>query len=364
MKNLINLKSCPICKKNSKKIYQFYSYEKTINKKVLIKINQCNASNCHHIFLSEYNKKDLALHYRYPRYKTKITKADIEYLKSRVGFIQNNKSSKKINSVLEVGPGDGHFLKFLKVKNNFFFDLNPNVIKICKKKYKFFNFKQKNKKFDLICACHVLEHAHDPYIFLKNLRNVLSKDGKIFIEIPDFSYFSEPENIEDSIYEHLHYFSIKSIQNLFDRLGLEVISIKRNLNKNNKTCINYAMQILATFKTSKKNTFDNVLKVKNINENKIIKRYLRNKKNILFWGIGTTFFQYAIKAKLQFFQKNIFCTDIREYGKNIFGYYVHAPKEFYKKNFDLLVLTTTDISNVKDSLSKLKIKYKRYLLLK
>ncbi len=363
MSNSLKVNKCPICNNRSKNIHKQFSYEKTINKKVLLKLNQCNALNCHHIFLAEYNKGDLAKHYKYPRYETKITNADIDYTLSRVNFIKNNSNFKKIKSVLELGPGEGFFLRYLNIKNKYFYDLNPNVIKKLKQKFNYFNLKKKNKNFDLICVCHMLEHVYNPYIFLKGIKSSLSKDGKIFIEIPDFSYFSEPDNVEGIIYEHLHYFSIKSIQNLFDKLGFEIIAIKRNLNKDNKTCINYALQILATFKKSKKNTIRNILKAKYDDENRIIKKYLKYKKNILVWGIGTNFLKFAIKIKLPA-QKNIFFTDVREYGKKIFGFNIKKPNEFYKKNFDLVVVATSDITNVKESLSKLKIKFNHLLKIK
>ena len=160
----------------------------------------------------------------------------------------------------------------------------------------------------------------------------------------------------------MHYFSIKSVYNLFDKLGLEIIALKRNLNKNNKTCINYALQILATFKTLKKNNFSYLLRSKNDYENKIVKTYLKNKKNILFWGIGTTFLKFAIKIKLKS-QKNIFFADVREYGKNIFNFNIQEPKDFYKKKFDLVVVGTADVTNVKESLGRFKIKFDKYLLI-
>ena len=146
------------------------------------------------------------LHYKYPRLKTKINQSDIDYYKNRIKFIKHNYNYKSLKSVLEIGPGDGVFLREIDKLKKFFYDLNPSVNRNLKKKFTFININKTKKKFDLICASHVLEHVLNPYLFLKNIKNHLSKNGVIFLEVPDFSYFSEPEKVEGFIYEHLHYF--------------------------------------------------------------------------------------------------------------------------------------------------------------
>ena len=169
MKKLIKLKHCPICKNRSKKIYQLYTYEKTINKKVLLKINQCLSKNCSHIFLSEYNKNDLKKHYQYPRYETKITKADIKYSKERINFIENNTRPKETKSVLEIGPGEGFFLKYLNTRHKYFYDINANVIDKLKKKYDFFDIK--THKFFILYPEFYAEFKN----YIKKVRNALQK---------------------------------------------------------------------------------------------------------------------------------------------------------------------------------------------
>ena len=111
MSNSIKINTCPICKSKSKNIHKQFSYEKTINKKVLLKINRCLSINCNHIFLGEYSKSDLNKHYKYPRLITKVNKSEIEYYDGRINFIKQNINFKKSKSLLEIGPGDGFFFK-------------------------------------------------------------------------------------------------------------------------------------------------------------------------------------------------------------------------------------------------------------
>ena len=179
--------------------------------------------------------------------------------------------------------------------------------------------------------------------------------------MPDFSYFGEPYNVDPLLYEHLHYFSIKVIYNLFYSADLEIISIKRILLKNNRTCVNYVLFILAKSKSEK--SISNFLSSRYIGEKKIIDKYLLKNLNILVWGMGTTFFNFAYRNNLQS-KDNIYYTDIRLYNRNIFNFKIEKPSKFKEKIFDLLIVTTADISNVMSSLKKLKIGVKKILHIK
>lgn len=363
MNKITKVVNCPLCINSSKNIHKFFSYEKTINKKVLFKINKCNSSNCNHIFLGEYSKRDLDLHYNYPRLETKINQSDINYYKNRIKFIKQNFNYKNFKTVLEIGPGDGVFLKELDKLKKFFYDLNPNVIRMLNKKFTFININKTEKKFDLICASHVLEHVVNPYLFLKKIKKHLSNNGVIFLEVPDFTYFSEPEKVEGFIYEHLHYFSLKSIYNLFEKLNLEIIGMKRFIHKENKTCHSYAVNYLLNFKREGKNKVSKILQDKNKNEINLFKSYLYKKKKVLVWGVGTNFFKFSSSINLKKF-KNLKITDIREYDKEIFGLNICKPSDFINNKFDLIIIGTADVNNVKINLKNYKIKFNNIINIK
>jgi hypothetical protein len=130
-----------------------------------------------------------------------------------------------------------------------------------------------------------LEHTVTPNTFLRNLRKILKVNletegggaykktaikrrkkylselnydsvyngGVLFLEFPDFSYLSEPNNIDSYLFEHLHYFNIKSILKLLDLIKMEVIAFRRYLNKKNSSCLNYTLQVLAKVKKKEYN---------------------------------------------------------------------------------------------------------------
>jgi hypothetical protein len=353
------------------------SYEKTINKKKLLNLFLCSNFNCQHIFQKNFDKADLNNHYKYPRVKTKPTRDDHKYLNDRIDFVKSNTKIYNLKSILEIGPGDEFFLKKFKKLEKFFYEINPSTRKKLSLLYSYYNFKKKSKrKFDIICASHLLEHIDSPKNFLRNIKKKLSLDkneinrkakkipgtqssngvgGVFFLEVPDFSYLNETDNIDGYIFEHLHYFNLRSILKLLDLSGMELIAIRRYLNKKNRTCINYVLQVLAKVRNGKEYNISKIWSLKNM----IIKKYFQKNinKKILFWGIGTTFFKFIENFKCQTY-KNIYYADIRDYGKNIFGFSIFEPSHFADHIFDILIVCTAEHAQVKLTLKKFNIKCK------
>lgn len=84
--------------------------------------------------------------------------------------------------------------------------------------------KQDRGDFDLILAFHVLPHVTDPNDFISACVNVLSDQGRIFIQTSQCDMFLNNEF--DVIYhEHSSYFTGRSIRELAHRHGLFVSSI-------------------------------------------------------------------------------------------------------------------------------------------
>tara|TARA_Y100000588_G_scaffold395088_1_gene519740 strand:- start:6013 stop:7251 length:1239 start_codon:yes stop_codon:yes gene_type:complete len=77
--------------------------------------------------------------------------------------------------------------------------------------------------FDLITFNKVLEHVQDPVSFLASARKLLSKEGWVYIELPDGNRaYSEGKGREEFFVEHHHIFSAASISILAERAGFSV----------------------------------------------------------------------------------------------------------------------------------------------
>ena len=149
-------------------------------------------------------------------------------------FLYKNGSKK----ILDFGSGRGSFLNFLNRYSNFDtygLEVSKKPYLKLKKKYgnKVSNADIKsetffeNKTFDIIFMFHVLEHLDDPKIYLKKLRNKLSSDGLMIIEVPDFN------SIESKIFRkyffhldlprHLYHFNKNSLEYLLKEINFKSI---------------------------------------------------------------------------------------------------------------------------------------------
>jgi len=80
--------------------------------------------------------------------------------------------------------------------------------------------------FDLITLIHVLEHVLDPVGVLTQAVDRLSRNGLIYIEVPDL--LSERWSGKDFFHiAHIWYFHEIALRNLFLRCGLELVKITR-----------------------------------------------------------------------------------------------------------------------------------------
>jgi ubiquinone/menaquinone biosynthesis C-methylase UbiE len=89
--------------------------------------------------------------------------------------------------------------------------------------------------FDLVMFNDVLEHMVDPFSVLDRIKSRISGTGVVVSSIPNIRYYPvfrellvhktweyEESGILDST--HLRFFTVKSIRNMYERLGYEVLS--------------------------------------------------------------------------------------------------------------------------------------------
>ena len=105
---------------------------------------------------------------------------------------------KNINTICEVGCGEGELLKILQKKypsaNLFACDISPGAIEEAKENCKGIDIKfsiqdaknllkYKNAQFDLVICCEVLEHMVNPELGLQELERITSKN--LLISVPN-----------------------------------------------------------------------------------------------------------------------------------------------------------------------------------
>lgn len=96
----------------------------------------------------------------------------------------------------------------------------------------------KDEIFDIITANHVLEHVNSPHIILSEIKRILKRGGKLFIEVPNQrSLWGQPGGryagtihfLDDAT--HVHPYSNEDLEIIFQDVGLKIIKIgiSRNL---------------------------------------------------------------------------------------------------------------------------------------
>ena len=91
----------------------------------------------------------------------------------------------------------------------------------------------RERDFDLITAFHVIEHLPDPRSILLEMREVLSPQGRIVIEVPSSSdalltlYECEPFAHFTYWSQHLYLFNASTLERLVQHTGLSLIAVKQ-----------------------------------------------------------------------------------------------------------------------------------------
>lgn len=155
--------------------------------------------------------------------------------------LSNHIQLKQNGNLAEIGCGYGKFLTLFNSHfpnwNLFGYDLgeqyNEKVSKIPNTKYFLKNFEEEDRKFDFIVGIHVLEHLQNPLAFLLHCRESLTKDGKIFIQIPNVN----TSTFDLIIADHICHFSYDNILFLADKANLNVELISADVVSKELFCI-------------------------------------------------------------------------------------------------------------------------------
>jgi 2-polyprenyl-3-methyl-5-hydroxy-6-metoxy-1,4-benzoquinol methylase len=205
--------------------------KKLIYKSTRLNLVQCR--DCALVFLSprfsdEFYKK--IYHYnclKNAQYYEKTFLEDKECFLKRLNFAMKYKDN--IENVLDIGCATGSFLKVcqeINIKKIHGVELNEESRKISEKKgFKIFaDISDTEDKYDLINLGDVIEHFLNPQEELRKIGHFLRNTGVIMITTPDYSkIINKYVNIKPE--EHLFYYNKKTIKDLLQRLGYNILFI-------------------------------------------------------------------------------------------------------------------------------------------
>lgn len=220
---------CPICQ--SKQFSKIAKYPASSilfsNRKLMI----CSNCGCKSIYpminekeLDEYNKNYWSIAQSNSELSRNryilLAKSRAEYLSEKLDILNNFE-------ILDVGAGHGYIIDALKNK---FPNIKTYAVEIDTQMHDTLSKKADhvisswrditNTKFNLIVISHVLEHIVNPIEFLFDLKDLLKKNGFIFIEVPNNDDFHKK-----SLESHLTVFNKSAIKWLVREIGMEIVDL-------------------------------------------------------------------------------------------------------------------------------------------
>jgi SAM-dependent methyltransferase len=232
MNNFEELKSCLCCNNNEldlvldlgqQPLANSYHNGENLEYYPLI-LNLCK--ECWHLQLGHVVNPDLM--FKNYLYVSGTSNTGKEYFKWFSNFTLSQQPNAK--NVLDIASNDGTQLDYYKDLglNTFGIDPAKNLSKIAESKghkiiTDYFNqdtlVKFDDIKFDIIVAQNVFAHNGYPLDFLKSCKNLLSEDGRIYIQTSQSNMIINNEF--DTIYhEHISFFSVMSMIEIVKKSGL------------------------------------------------------------------------------------------------------------------------------------------------
>ena len=247
--------------------------------------------------------------YPYTSSTTKILRENFKELYKDCKKIVNL-SSKDL--VVDIGSNDGNLLNNFKNYHKVLGITPENIGKLAIKRgintlIRYFDKSTSKfvlKKFGkakIITATNVFAHIENVNMLMNNILNILKEDG-IFISESHYLVSLIKTNQYDTIYhEHLRYYSLLSLNYLFQKHGLEIIHAKK-INTHGGSIRVYV---------SRKNKF----KV-----NSSVKKILNFEKKFINWKTFHNFKKNVVSSKLQLYS---ILKKIKDKGNKIYG--IGAP---------------------------------------
>ena len=236
---------CPVCK-SLKTAFVFQVVDHSVSKE-LFDIFECN--NCGLRFTSNApDEESIGPYYQSPDY--------ISHSNTRKGIINNlyhrvrsltlasklhlleRETGLKSGNHLDIGAGTGAFVQYMQKAGWQSQGVEPD------EKARAHALSDHSTKllpatalaslpaesFDAITLWHVLEHVHDLYPYLAQIKKVLKPGGRLFIAVPNYTSFdAQKYGVYWAAYDlplHLYHFSPSSMRYLLDKSGFNLRTIR------------------------------------------------------------------------------------------------------------------------------------------
>jgi len=208
--------------------------------------NLVKCNNCGLVYINPRPTKQ-EMHKYYPKYYSAraygIVEVTDEYKDEMYKTFRDRarpiSAFKKNGRILDVGCGDGYFLKYMKDNGWETYGVEPGEVasKYAKDvlKVNVFNGELKeacypDKYFDVITLFEVLEHLHNPSANLSEIGRILKEDGLLVITVPNFTGFAykifKERRVAIDAPRHLYHFSQITLCKILEKMEFKVLKIR------------------------------------------------------------------------------------------------------------------------------------------
>lgn len=140
--------------------------------------------------------------------------------------------------VIEIGCGDGSYLKYLREAGAIPCGIEPSRSFRQMAQARGYRILEgyvdrqnpiRGGSYDAFVTRQVLEHVPDPNDFLQGIRHALRAGGVGLVEVPSLEQTLEDRRFYDLFPDHLSYFTSLTLRHALERNGFEVLDISRGM---------------------------------------------------------------------------------------------------------------------------------------
>ncbi len=349
-------KVCPICdgKDNKELFFRDFSNMKLITPFESYSVKVCQ--HCGMIYAGDIvTSQDLSVYYtQFSKYDTKswIKYGFDDAYKDPLDMICKHYSSD--STVLDIGCGSGNLLRGFKNRGyTHIVGVDPSS-KNCKYIHEQYGIETiagslgedipqlEGRKFRCITMTAVLEHLIPVREMVEKACSYLSPGGGIFFNVPNIETFAKlPDLYQQFSVEHVNYFSIRSLENLMNILGLKLVDFSKTdtgeLNSLWKKDASVNSEI--SFDAEGYEAMKQYLSVSAALGNDVKRKIEHYKgKKIYIWGAGThTAMLYQLGALEGINVKGIIDSNEHYRGVEVFGHKILHPEKDELMEYPILI---------------------------
>ncbi|MCF6339852.1 MAG: class I SAM-dependent methyltransferase [Sulfurimonas sp.] len=229
------MNNCVVCNGNTKNIeFKISKSVSSDNRVINTPLSHSYCVDCGYIFIDIDKRVDYEKFYNEDYVflldgDVEPTLNDEKYSGQLANFYSEVIDNSKLNTFFDIGGGKGNFVQTIhnKFNNLDIYALEPSQSfeKLKEKEFlinsynEFFVSSNFSKSFNYLSLIGVLEHVPNPKEFLLDIKNIMTKESFLLIEVPNFK-----NNKSDLLtIDHLSKFTEESLSNLFNICGFKII---------------------------------------------------------------------------------------------------------------------------------------------